>query len=194
MAKDSQPSEKLIAGVDEAGRGPLAGPVYAAAVILHPGSRIHDLMDSKLLAEPKREIVAKKIQEGALAWAVATADVDEIDELNILQASLLAMKRAVEALSTEPEEVLVDGNKAPELKYPTQAIIKGDLKIRVIGAASILAKVARDAEMLRLDKEYPGYGFAQHKGYGTKVHLQALKTLGPSPIHRKSFKPVAELL
>ncbi|MFZ2486272.1 MAG: ribonuclease HII [Candidatus Rickettsiella isopodorum] len=185
-------SAKSIAGVDEAGRGPLAGPVFAAAVILNSKKSIAGLADSKQLTAQKREYLAKKIQEEAKAWAVGRAEVEEIDRLNIFQASLLAMQRAVCALALIPSLVLVDGKYCPKLNYPTKAIIKGDEKIAVISAASILAKVHRDTSMVLLDAEYPGYGLAQHKGYTTQQHLQALKKLGPSPIHRRSFAPVRQ--
>lgn len=181
-----------IAGVDEAGRGPLAGPVFAAAVILDPKKKIVGLADSKQLTAKKREYLAKKIQEKAKAWAIGRAEVEEIDRLNIFQASLLAMQRAVHALALLPSLVLVDGKHCPKLSFPSQAIIKGDEKITVISAASILAKVHRDASMVLLDAEYPGYGLAQHKGYTTQQHLQALKKLGPSSIHRRSFAPVRQ--
>jgi ribonuclease HII len=181
---------QIIAGVDEAGRGPLAGPVYAAAVVLNPELPITGLTDSKLLTAKKREKLAQLIQEHALAFAVARAEVHEIDEINILHASLLAMRRAVEMLSLAPELVLIDGNRCPQLNCETQAIIKGDQTVPAISAASILAKVARDQEMILLDQQYPGYGFAIHKGYGTQQHLLALKKLGASPIHRRSFAPV----
>lgn len=181
---------QTIAGVDEAGRGPLAGPVFAAAVILHDKKIIQGLADSKQLSAAKREYLAEKIQEHASAWAVGRAEVEEIDTLNIFQASLLAMQRAVLALTQIPSLVLVDGKHSPKLDCLAQAIIKGDQKVAAISAASILAKVHRDAEMRLLDAEYPGYGFAQHKGYGTKQHLLALHALGPSAIHRRSFSPV----
>lgn len=187
--------EKLIAGVDEAGRGPLAGPVFAAAVILHPEKTINGLTDSKLLSAKRREQLFIEIQTNALAWAIAKADVDEIDAINILQASLLAMQRAVLALTAIPQLILVDGNKCPQyLPCPAQAIVQGDKTVAAISAASILAKVARDNEMCLLDKQYPGYGFAVHKGYGTKAHLTALTKLGASPIHRRSFTPVNKLV
>lgn len=179
-----------IAGVDEAGRGPLAGPVMAAAVILDYKKKICGLADSKLLTPKKREYLASKIQEYAKAWSIGRAEVEEIDRINIFQASLLAMQRAVLALTLLPQLVLVDGKHCPKLSYPSQAIIKGDKKIAEISAASILAKVHRDAEMRNLDAQYPGYGFATHKGYGTAYHLQALKKLGPVAIHRHSFSPV----
>lgn len=183
-------SLKIIAGVDEAGRGPLAGPVFAAAVILNPNKPIIGLKDSKLLSAKKREELFTLICEQALAWSIARAEVAEIDTINILQASLLAMQRAVENLTLLPQLVLVDGNKCPKLNCQTTAIIKGDQTVSAISAASILAKVARDKEMILLDQQYPGYGFAAHKGYGTKLHLTALNKFGPSPIHRVSFAPV----
>ncbi|MBI5451266.1 MAG: ribonuclease HII [Gammaproteobacteria bacterium] len=183
-----------IAGVDEVGRGPLAGPVIAAAVILDPLRPIAGITDSKKLSERRREQLAAQIRDQALAWAIGRAEVEEIDHLNILQASLLAMQRAVQALSLRPDQVLVDGNQLPRLDVPARAIIKGDLTVEVIGAASILAKVARDSEMLVWDRHYPGYGLAGHKGYPTASHLQALRTLGVSPIHRRSFAPVRRLL
>jgi len=189
---DKNQIEKRIAGVDEAGRGPLAGPVFAAAVILDSKKSIADLADSKQLTAKKREYLAKKIQERAKAWALGRAEVEEIDRLNIFHASLLAMQRAVSALVLIPSLVLVDGKHCPKLNCAAKAIIKGDEKISVISAASILAKVHRDATMLMLDEEYPGYGLAQHKGYTTQQHLQALKKLGPSPIHRRSFAPVSQ--
>lgn len=185
---------QLIAGVDEAGRGPLAGPVFAAAVILDPKKSIDGLTDSKKLTAKKREYLFKQIQTTAKAWAIARADVHEIDKINILQASLLAMQRAVKALNIKPELALIDGNKCPQLFCPSKAVVAGDKTVPEISAASILAKVARDAEMLILDQQYPDYGFAQHKGYGTKQHLIALKKLGASPIHRRSFAPVQEVL
>lgn len=179
-----------IAGVDEAGRGPLAGPVFAAAVILNPEKPILGLKDSKKLTASKREVLFEAIQQNAYAWALGRAEVHEIDRLNILQASLLAMKRAVLALTKKPDRVLVDGNKSPNLDYPTECIIEGDNQIEAISAASILAKVARDKIMIELDKEFPEYGFAIHKGYGTEMHLTALYEFGPCAIHRKSFAPV----
>ena len=185
--------EHLIAGVDEAGRGPLAGPVIAAAVILDPSNTIQGLADSKLLTAKRREYLANQIKERASAWSIGRAEVEEIDRINILQASLLAMQRAVFALALLPSLVLVDGNHCPKLNCPSQAIIRGDQTITEISAASILAKVYRDAEMCSLDVLYPGYGFAKHKGYGTARHLQALKERGPAPIHRRSFAPVAQL-
>ena len=183
---------ELIAGVDEAGRGCLAGPVYAAAVILPADHGIHGLKDSKQLSVSQRERLAPLIQVRATACAVASASVDEIDRLNILQANLLAMRRAVAALGVVPQRCLVDGNVDPKLGVETRCVIGGDALHAEIMAASILAKVARDAEMLRLDHEHPGYGFAQHKGYGTARHLAALRAQGPSAAHRMSFAPCAE--
>jgi ribonuclease HII len=185
---------QMVAGVDEVGRGPLAGPVVAAAVILDLKKPIDGLADSKSLSPARRERLAKDIRERAVSWALGRAEVAEIDRLNILQASLLAMRRAVESLSVAPRCVLVDGNRVPLIPYPAQAIIKGDARVAVIGAASILAKVARDGEMQRLDADYPGYGFARHKGYGTKEHLAALARLGVTPLHRRSFAPVRDRL
>ncbi|WP_289283215.1 MULTISPECIES: ribonuclease HII [unclassified Methylophaga] len=184
----------IIAGVDEVGRGPLAGPVVTAAVILNPDNPIVGLADSKKLTERRRESLVPLIKEHALAWAMGRAEPDEIDELNILQASLIAMKRAVEALSIVPEHVLVDGIHAPKLNCPVTTIIKGDQSEPAIAAASILAKVARDQEMIALEERYPGYGFAKHKGYPTKQHQQALLTLGVTDIHRRSFGPVHKAL
>lgn len=184
----------LVAGVDEAGRGPLAGPVIAAAVILDPNRPINGLADSKILSEHRRKTLAVEIKRHALAWALGRAEVEEIDQINILQASLLAMQRAVAQLDPAPQLAQVDGNRCPPLSCPAQAVIKGDASIPVIGAASIIAKVARDKEMILLDKIYPGYGLARHKGYPTKVHLQQLYELGASPIHRRSFGPVKRVL
>lgn len=184
----------LIAGVDEAGRGPLAGPVIAAAVILNPAHPIKGLADSKLLSEKDRELLFQQIQEHALAWAVGRSDVEEIERINILQATLIAMKRAVESLAMTPEMALVDGNQMPKLLCPAKTIIRGDQTEPAISAASIIAKVTRDREMVLLDKQFPQYGFAQHKGYTTKVHLAALKQHGPCSIHRRTFEPVAKLL
>lgn len=177
-----------IAGVDEVGVGPLAGPVVAAAVILDPHRPISGLMDSKLLSETKRETLYEQIVTQSLAFAIGRAEVEEIDAINILNARLLAMQRAVETLSLVPEKVLVDGNRCPKITIPAEAIIKGDQKVDVISAASIIAKVTRDREMVILDVQYPGYGFAQHKGYGTKQHYAALESLGVTPVHRKSFR------
>lgn len=180
----------LYAGVDEAGRGPLAGPVIAAAVILPPDHPIVGLKDSKKLSEKQRETLANAIKQHALSYAIGRAEVTEIDKLNILQATFLAMQRAIAALTLEPTLILVDGNQCPKVKQPVKAIIKGDETEPLISAASILAKVARDQEMLILDQQYPQYGFAQHKGYGTQQHLAALKKFGPSAIHRLTFAPV----
>ena len=182
----------LIAGVDEAGRGPLAGPVFAAAVILDPARSIAGLRDSKTLSARRREGLADLIRRDALAWTVASAAVDEIDTLNILQATMLAMRRAVDALAIAPAEVLVDGTHCPRVKYAVRAIVKGDRDVAAISAASILAKTARDALLCDLDVQYPLYGFAQHKGYGTAAHLAALLRHGPCPVHRRSFAPVAQ--
>ncbi len=185
---------RLIAGVDEVGRGPLAGPVVAAAVILDPENPIAGLKDSKKLTHEKRLLLVDEIKAKALAWATAWCSVEEIDEINILQASLLAMKRAVEKLEPAAEYAQIDGNKLPKLSIPAEAIVKGDSKVAAISAASILAKVERDLEMERLDAVYPGYGHAVHKGYPTAQHLSALKTLGVTDIHRRSYKPVREIL
>ena len=184
----------LICGVDEAGRGPLAGPVYAAAVILNPQRPIAGLADSKKISEKKRDQLALEIRQHASAWAIATASVEEIDEINILRASLLAMKRAVEALSLQPHEVLVDGLYCPETGLPSRAIVKGDSSVAEISAASILAKTARDAAMIEMHQRLPQYGFAVHKGYPTAAHLAALKQHGISAEHRKSFGPVRKLI
>ena len=184
----------LIAGVDEVGRGPLAGDVVTAAVILDPRRPIAGLRDSKKLSESRRQQLAEQIKERALSWAVARASVAEIDEINILQASLLAMHRAVAALSPQPEYVLVDGNRLPRWNYASEPVVKGDDRVAAIAAASILAKVQRDGELVELARQYPGYGFERHKGYPTAVHLEALKTLGVTPAHRKSFGPVKNLL
>ncbi|NVJ65121.1 MAG: ribonuclease HII [Gammaproteobacteria bacterium] len=183
-----------IAGADEVGRGPLAGPVVAAAVILDPNNPIEGLADSKKLSEAKREQLAIEIKEKALAWSIARSEIEEIDQINILQASLLAMKRAVEDLTPAPTLALIDGNKLPDLKIAMEAIIKGDSKEACISAASIIAKVARDTEMVEMDKLYPGYGFAKHKGYPTKQHREAIQELGITPIHRRSYAPVQKLL
>src|SRR5690242_17890628 len=184
----------LVAGVDEAGRGPLAGPVMAAAVILDPARPIEGLRDTKQLSPAQRETLAGEIRSRALAWAVAWADHEEIDRINILQATLLAMARAVAALALEPTAVVVDGNRCPPLRQPVTAIVKGDSSVPSISAASILAKVERDAAMCRLDALYPGYGFAVHKGYPTAQHLEALETLGACSVHRRSFGPVRRCL
>lgn len=183
-----------IAGVDEVGRGPLAGDVVAAAVILDPERPIQGLRDSKKLSEARREALAVEIREGALAWSVARASVAEIDQLNILQASLLAMRRAVEGLEPQPGYVLVDGNRLPVWHYASEPVVKGDDRVPAIAAASILAKVQRDRELVELEQRYPGYGFARHKGYPTAEHLRALRSLGVTPVHRRSFAPVRDLL
>jgi len=187
------PPEGLCCGVDEAGRGPLAGSVVAAAVILDPMRPIAGLDDSKKLSAKKREALAIAIRQNALAWAIAEASVEEIDRLNILQATLLAMQRAVAALSLRPERALVDGNRCPRLDIPVAAIVKGDGQIASIAAASILAKTVRDAGMRVLHRDYPHYGFDRHMGYPTAAHFAALKQHGPSPAHRRSFGPVAQL-
>ena len=185
----------LLCGVDEAGRGPLAGSVFAAAVVLDPGKpRIKGLADSKLLTAQVREKLCERIKGRALAWSVACASVEEIDRINILRASLLAMKRAVESLGMQPDEVCVDGNQLPPIAHKCRAIVDGDRLVAAISAASILAKVARDAEMETMEARYPGYGFASHKGYATPEHLAALRALGPCEIHRRSFEPVHALL
>lgn len=188
----------LICGVDEAGRGPLAGGVYAAAVILDINQPIIGLADSKKLSEKKRDFLSAEIKVKALAWAIASCTAQEIDEINILQASLLAMKRAIEALQAQfgimPSLVQVDGNKCPKIDLPCEAIVQGDSKVQAISAASILAKVARDAECYALDKIYPQYAFAKHKGYPTALHLQMLTQYGVTPIHRISYAPVRRLL
>jgi ribonuclease HII len=185
---------RLICGVDEAGRGPLAGPVYAAAVILDPAVIIAGLADSKVLKPETRERLAVEIRTHATAWAVGSASVDEIDRINILQASLLAMRRAVEALHVLPDEVLVDGDKVPTLTIAARAIVRGDATVAEISAASILAKTARDAEMVALHQRYPQYRFDQHKGYSTPAHLAALQRHGACPVHRRSFAPVRLVL
>jgi len=195
-------ANQLICGVDEAGRGPLAGAVYASAVILDAAHPISGLTDSKKITEKRRDTLAIEIKQQALAWAIATSSVEEIDEINILQASLLAMKRAVEAMQKEFAEVLngqvihvqVDGNKRLNISLSCEAIVKGDSKVQAISAASILAKTARDANLYELDKRYPMYGFAQHKGYPTKAHRALLQEHGVSPVHRRSYAPVKKLL
>ncbi len=193
---------QLICGVDEAGRGPLAGAVYAAAVILNPNSPIAGLADSKKITEKKRDALAIEIKQHALAWAIASSSVEEIDAINILQASLLAMKRAIESMQQQFSQVLqaktilvqVDGNKCPKIDLPCEAIVKGDSKVQAISAASILAKTARDAELYALDNLYPMYGFAKHKGYPTAAHMSLLQQHGVSPVHRRSYAPVRKLL
>ena len=180
----------LICGVDEAGRGPIAGPVYAAAVILDPARQIRGLADSKVLQPERRDVLAGRIKERAVAWAVAWASVEEIDRINILRASLLAMRRAVEQLPVEPGQAWIDGNICPDLPCPARAIVDGDATHKPISAASILAKTARDAEMCALHDRFPQYGFDQHKGYATPEHLEAVGRLGPCEIHRRSFRSV----
>jgi ribonuclease HII len=187
-------ADKRIAGVDEVGRGPLAGPVIAAAVILDPARPIAGLADSKKLSEKKRLLLADKIRHSALAWAIGRVDHTEIDRINILQASLLAMKMAIEALTLTPDHVMVDGNQCPRIIFSVEAVVRGDQTVPVISAASILAKVVRDEEMTALESIYPGYGFARHKGYPTADHLLALQQLGICPIHRRSFAPVNRLI
>ena len=182
---------KLVCGVDEAGRGPLAGPVYAAAVILDPARRVNGLADSKVLTPERREVLAARIKERAIAWAVAHASVEEIDRINILRASLLAMRRAVDSLGVTPQEAWIDGNLCPDLPCPARAIVDGDATHKPISAASILAKTARDAEMCALHDRFPRYGFDQHKGYATPEHLEAVGRLGPCEIHRRSFRAVS---
>ncbi len=188
------PGSARLCGVDEAGRGPLAGSVFAAAVVLDPARPIEGLADSKQLTAAARERLADAIRAQAAAWAVASASVTEIDRINILGASLLAMARAVESLAVAPDEVWVDGLHAPRVAYPCHTLVNGDRLVAAISAASILAKTARDAEMRALDARYPGYGFADHKGYSTPDHLAALKRQGPCEIHRLSFEPVRVLL
>jgi len=183
----------IVVGIDEAGRGPLAGPVFAAAVVLDPARPVDGLKDSKLLPPPARERLALEVKAKAIAWAVASSDVDEIDRLNILHATLLAMRRAFEALGVAADEALVDGDRLPDLGgCLTRPMVKGDRYIPVISAASILAKTARDAVLLELDRTYPLYGFAEHKGYATREHLAALQRHGPCPMHRRSFAPVLQ--
>jgi ribonuclease HII len=185
----------IVCGVDEAGRGPLAGSVYAAAVVLGPDHGIVGLADSKVLTASKREALSAEITAHAQAWFIASASVAEIDQHNILKATMLAMRRAVEGLGLLPTEALIDGNRCPPgLSCAARAIVKGDAKVAEISAASILAKVARDQELLKLDAVYPGYGFAEHKGYGTPAHVEALKRLGPCAVHRSSFEPVKSML
>ena len=184
----------LVAGVDEVGRGPLAGPVVAAAVILDPKKPIDGLCDSKKMSANRRLEMSDKIKSNSLAWSLGRAEVKEIDEINILQASLLAMKRAIELLNIEPDIVLVDGNYTPSVNFKKKAIVKGDSLISEISAASIIAKVERDNEMIALDEIYPGYGFSSHKGYPTKQHIESLKKLGITDIHRITFSPVSKFL
>jgi ribonuclease HII len=183
----------LLCGVDEAGRGPLAGPVFAAAVILDPARRIRGIDDSKKLSEHTRLELADLIKRRAIAWGVASASVDEIDALNILQATLLAMARAIAALAVAPDRVLVDGLHCPKVALEMRAVVDGDARVKAISAASILAKTARDDEMVRLAQIYPQYGFDRHKGYPTPEHLDCLRRLGPCAVHRRSFRPVRAL-
>jgi ribonuclease HII len=185
---------EMLAGVDEVGRGPLAGPVVAAAVILNPENPIEGLNDSKKINQKKRESMSIEIQSKSLAWSLGRAEVEEIDKLNILKASLLAMKRAIESLVLKPKLIAVDGQYTPEVDYEKIAIIKGDSLVPAISAASIIAKVARDKEMIEFDEIYPGYGFSSHKGYPTKQHIESLEILGITEIHRRSFSPVAKLI
>ena len=186
---------QFVAGVDEVGRGPLAGPVVAAAVILDPENPIEGLIDSKKLSEKRREVLAEEIKEKALAWAIARVDIDVIDEINILQASLRAMAISVYDLAQLPDFVMIDGNKIPsEIKIQAEAVVKGDDRVPCISAASIIAKVARDNEMVEMDIIYPGYGLAKHKGYPTKAHIEALEKLGVTEIHRRSFGPVKKII
>jgi len=184
----------LVAGVDEAGRGPLAGPVVAAAVILDPLRPIDGLADSKILTERKRDGLFEIIKADALSWSVGIASVEEIDEFNILQATLLAMQRAVNGLAIQPDEVLIDGNRLPSLLIPAQAIVKGDSKVKVISAASIVAKVVRDKIMVDYYQKYPDFSFHLHKGYGTQQHLAEIEQFGFLPIHRKTFNPVKTMI
>ncbi len=194
-AEAGLPGQARVAGVDEAGRGPLAGPVVAAAVILDPTRPIQGLRDSKRLTARRREALAAEIRHRALAWSVASVDVEEIDRLNVLHASLEAMRRAVQGLDPTPTQVRVDGDRLPPgLAMPAHAVVGGDARVPEISAASILAKVARDGMLRALDARYPGYGFARHKGYPTPEHLEALARLGPTPQHRRSFAPVRRAL
>ncbi len=185
---------KCLAGVDEVGRGPLAGDVVTAAVILPADHSIDGLADSKALTAHQREALYKEIVEQAICYSVARATVQEIDRYNILQSTMMAMRRAVNGLSIQPDYVAVDGNRLPQWEYAGEAVIKGDGRVEVISAASIIAKVVRDAEMVDFDSQYPGYGFAKNKGYGTAQHLEALKRLGATPIHRRTFSPVSDYL
>jgi ribonuclease HII len=187
-------AEHVICGVDEAGRGPLAGPVFAAAVILDPARPIDGLRDSKKLSEMQRDELAIEIREHALAWSIAQCSEEEIDTLNILHATMLAMRRAIEGLKVTPTLALIDGNRCPVVGVLTEAIVKGDDKVPAISAASILAKTARDAALMRLHEQYPQYAFDQHKGYPTALHLERLQMHGASPVHRKSYAPVRAVL
>lgn len=191
---DGFSTKVLVAGVDEAGRGPLAGPVFAAAVILDPMRPIAGLADSKILSESKRDSLYILIKEAALSWSIAQASVEEIDQLNILQATLLAMQRAVQGLPIQPDGVLVDGNRLPKLPMSAQAIVKGDSKVQAISAASILAKVERDKLMVDYHQQHPDFAFHEHKGYGTKQHLAEIKRFGFLDVHRKTFNPVKSML
>ena len=198
MGVDSVPDYynlyRFIAGVDEVGRGPLAGPVVTAAVILDRNNPIDGLTDSKKLSEKQRELLAVEIRQKAICWALGRAEVEEIDDINILQATMLAMQRAVASLAQKAEYVLVDGNRCPRFHCPADAIVKGDLTVPEISAASIIAKVSRDQEMGQLDLQYPGYGLEKHKGYPTKAHIAALEKLGVTPIHRRSYSPVRKVM
>lgn len=187
-------ADEVVCGVDEAGRGPLAGPVFAAAVILNPARPIAGLRDSKKLNEAQRDALALQIREHALAWCIAQSSEQEIDDINILQATMLAMRRAVEGLKVQPTLALIDGNRCPVMVVRSEAIVKGDDKVTAISAASILAKTARDAALMELHKIYPQYAFDQHKGYPTALHLERLREHGVSPVHRKSYAPVRALL
>lgn len=195
LEHDYWDQNQSVLGMDEAGRGPIAGPVFAAAVILDPDRPVDGLRDSKKLSERRRDELSREIREKSLAWAIAQCSVEEIDTLNILQASMLAMKRAIEGLTVLPEQALIDGNRCPQgLAIPATAIVRGDDRVPAISAASILAKTARDAVMLDLHEQYPEYGFNRHKGYPTAFHLERLKQYGVSPVHRKSYAPVRKIL
>jgi len=194
FSRDFLKGYQYIAGVDEVGRGPLAGPVVTAAVILDPENPIEGLADSKKLSAKRREILTEEIKAKAVAWAIGRAEVEEIDKINILQATMQAMQRAVHNLTIKPDFVLVDGNRSPPFHCPIETVIKGDERFAEISAASILAKTTRDNEMIALDAQFPGYGLAKHKGYPTKLHIQALQELGITEIHRRSFAPVRRLL
>jgi ribonuclease HII len=187
-------NNQILAGVDEVGRGPLAGDVIAAAVILCPKNEISGLIDSKKLSEKNRQKFAIQIKDKSLCWSIARSNVQEIETYNILEATMLAMKRAVEGLTVLPEYVIVDGNRLPSWSYPSEPVVKGDSIVPCISAASIIAKVFRDEEMKNFDKIYPGYGFSRHKGYGTKEHIDAIKRLGPTPIHRRTFEPMKSII
>ncbi|MDH3980069.1 MAG: ribonuclease HII [Gammaproteobacteria bacterium] len=193
METDWELLQGRVAGVDEAGRGPLAGPVVAGAVILDPARPVSGLRDSKKLSASRRESLYDEITDKALAWSVGRAEAEEIDRINILQATLVAMQRAVNALQPCAEHALIDGNRCPQLMIPAQAIVKGDSRVAAISAASIIAKVTRDREMIELDLQYPGYGLARHKGYPSKAHIEALEKLGLTPLHRRSYAPVRRI-